>query len=433
MLNSLNGNGLSNFRSQNPAPLLDPKGKPYLDQKGRPYLDSKTGLPLSGGIQPQPQQTGGLYAQLAAPRSDYSGYLSGTDTKPLNGREVSDLYEKVANGSLSISPDQFDRLLQSNSDTKGIDTNEWAHYSPDYQSWARSNPQAFLSDALAHRNSANNDLGSMGAEGGYANPAGIKPGGDYSNAGYMQIHDDNGLGSLGGLALGIAGNLLMPGLGSALGGGLLGSAGAGAIIGGATSGLTGGNIIKGAAMGGLGGGLSNYVNTNFSSNPASGFAGVSPAQFVSTAGKTGINMLAGQNPTQAFLGGASSLAGASAASNFDNQWLKNLAGTTASTAVRGGDIGNAAIGSLLGTTAKFGASQTDNKWLKELALSSPGLLGQFMNNNQQPQQTQRPPQRPPQQASAQMPPWVRQAMVALGQKGYSEAQAKQMIQQRGRG
>jgi hypothetical protein len=28
---------------------------------------------------------------------------------------------------------------------------------------------------------------------------------------------------------------------------------------------------------------------------------------------------------------------------------------------------------------------------------------------------------------------VRQAMVSLGQKGYSEQQAKQMIQQRGRG
>ena len=143
-------------------------------------------------------------------------------------------------------------------------------------------------------------------------------------------------------------------------------------------------------------------------------------------------MLAGQDPTQAFLGGASSLAGTSAASNFDNPWLKNLAGTTASTAIRGGDIGNAAIGSLLGTTAKFGASQIDNRWLKELALSSPGLLGQVINNNQQPQQSQSRPQQA-QQASAQMPNWVRQAMVALGQKGYSEAQAKQMIQQRGRG
>lgn len=421
MLNSLNRNGLSNFRSQNPAP--------FLDQKGNPFTDFKTGLPLSSRIQPQPPRTGGLYAQLAAPRSDYSGYLSGTDTKPLNGREVSDLYGKVANGSLSISPDQFDRLLQPNSDTKGIDTNEWSHYSPEYQSWARSNPQAFLSDALAHRNSANNDLGSMGAEGGYANPAGIKPGGDYSNAGYMQIHDDNGLGSLGGLALGIAGNFLMPGLGAALGGGLLGSAGAGAIIGGATSGLTGGNILKGAALGGLGGGLSDFTKANFSSAPSSGFAGISPAQLASTVGKTGISILGGASPTQALTGGLSSLAGTSAASNFDNPWLKNLAGSTASTAVRGGDIGGSALNSLLGTTAQFGASQTDSPWLKQLALSSPQILNKAINAPQAPQMRQPQPQ--PQQA--QMPDWVRQAMAALTKKGYSQQQAMQLIQQRGRG
>ena len=250
--------------------------------------------------------------------------------------------------------------------------------------------------------------------------------------GAQQKRNDPDEGLFGG---GLLGTLAPIALGFALGPAGLGLSGigGGALAGGITSAVSGGNILKGAALGGLGGGLSNYANTNFSSNPASGFAGVSPAQFVSTAGRTGINMLAGQDPTQAFLGGASSLAGTSAASNFDNQWLKNLAGTTASTAVRGGDIGNAAIGSLLGTTAKFGASQTDNKWLKELALSSPGLLGQFMNNNQQPRQSQRPPQRPPQQASAQMPDWVRQAMVSLGQKGYSEQQAKQMIQQRGRG
>jgi len=412
--------GLNSLSSLNPAPLLDPKG--------RPYLDFKTGLPLSGGIQPQPQQTG----ILAAPRSDYSGYLSGTDTKPLNGREVSDLYGKVANGSLSISPDQFDRLLQSNSDTKGIDTNEWSHYSPDYQSWARSNPQAFLSDALAHRNSANNDLGSMGAEGGYANPAGIKPGGDYSNAGYMQIHDDNGLGSLGGLALGIAGNFLVPGLGAALGGGLLGSAGAGAIIGGATSGLTGGNILKGAALGGLGAGIGNYAGSNFSTNPASGFGGISPAQLASTAGKTGLGLLSGQNPSQALLSGAGNLAGTSAASIFNNPWLKNLAGSTVSAGIQGGDPTVAGLNSLLGTTARYGASQTSNPWLKDLALSSPQLLNSLMRSSQpapRPLQPAPRPSQPAQNTSSQMPVEIRQAMVALGKKGYTEAQAKQIVQQ----
>lgn len=232
------------------------------------------------------------------------------------------------------------------------------------------------------------------------------------------------LGALAPIALGVA--LGPAGLG-------LSGIGGGALAGGLTSAVSGGNILKGAALGGLGGGISNFVGSNFSSLPSEGFAGISPAQFANTAGRTGLSILGGQDPSQALLGGVGGLAGTSAASNFDNPWLKNLAGTTASTAIRGGDIGNAAIGSLLGTTAKFGASQTDNKWLKELALSSPGLLGQFMNNNQQPQQTQRPPQRPPQQASAQMPDWVRQAMATLTQKGYSQQQAMQLIQQRGRG
>jgi hypothetical protein len=241
------------------------------------------------------------------------------------------------------------------------------------------------------------------------------------------------LGTLGSLALGVGGSLLLPGLGTALGGGLLGSAGAGAIVGGATSGLTGGNILKGAALGGLGGGLSNYVGSNFSSNPSSGVAGISPAQFASTAGKTGLNMLAGQNPTQALLGGAGSLAGTSAASNFSNPWLKNLAGSTVSAGIQGGNVGTAGLNSLLGTTARFGASQTDNPWLKDLALSSPKLLGSLLNQQQRPQQPRPQPQQAAQQGQAQMPDWVRQAMVALGKKGYTEEQAKQMIQQRGRG
>lgn len=57
-----------------------------------------------------------------------------------------------------------------------------------------------------------------------------------------------------------------------------------------------------------------------------------------------------------------------------------------------------------------------------------------MNNNNPQQRLQQPQQTQPQQAQqGQMPPWVRQAMVALGKKGYTEQQAKQMIQQRGRG
>lgn len=246
----------------------------------------------------------------------------------------------------------------------------------------------------------------------------------------QQKRNDPDKGLFGG---GILGALAPVALGFALGPAGLGLSGigGGALAGGITSAVSGGNILKGAALGGLGGGLSNYASTNFSSAPSAGFAGIPPAQFATTVGKTGISILGGASPTQALTGGLSSLAGTSAASNFDNPWLKNLAGTTASTAVRGGDIGNAAIGSLLGTTAKFGASQTDSPWLKQLALSSPGMIGQLMSNN--PPQQPRPQQAQQGQMPGQMPVWVRQAMVALGQKGYSEQQAKQMIQQRGRG
>ena len=154
------------------------------------------------------------------------------------------------------------------------------------------------------------------------------------------------------LALGVAGNFLLPGLGSALGGGLLGSAGAGAIIGGATSGLTGGNILKGAALGGLGAGLGKYVGSNLSSNPSAGLAGISPAQLASTAGKAGIGMLSGQDPSKALLSGIGSLGGTSAASNFDNPLLKNLVGSTVSAGIQGGDIGSAGLSSLLNTSLK---------------------------------------------------------------------------------
>lgn len=234
------------------------------------------------------------------------------------------------------------------------------------------------------------------------------------------------LGTLAPIALGIA--LGPAGLG-------LSGIGGGALAGGLTSAISGGNILRGAALGGLGGGISNWAGSNFSSLPSEGFAGISPAQFANTAGRTGLSILGGQDPSQALLGGVGGLAGTSAASNFDNPWLKNLAGTTASTAVRGGDIGNAALNSLFGTTAKYGASQTDNPFLKDLALSSPQLLGQLMGNSQ-PQAQPRPQTTQPtmQQAQgSQMPNWVKQAMVALGKKGYSEQQAMQMVQQRGRG
>lgn len=248
----------------------------------------------------------------------------------------------------------------------------------------------------------------------------------------QQKRNDPDKGLFGG---GLLGALAPVALGFALGPAGLGLSGigGGALAGGITSAVSGGDILKGAALGGLGGGLSDFTKANFSSAPSSGFAGISPAQLASTVGKTGISILGGASPTQALTGGLSSLAGTSAASNFDNPWLKNLAGTTASTAVRGGDVGNAAIGSLLGTTAKYGASQVDNPWLKSLVTSSPQILSQLTNS--QPNSQPRPQQaQPTQQAQgSQMPDWVRQAMAALTKKGYSQQQAMQLIQQRGRG
>lgn len=417
MLNSLNGNGLSNFGSQNPASLLDPKGSPY--------TFSKTGLPISNIIQPQLQQSW----RLAPPRSDYSGYLSGTDTKPLNAKEVSDLYGKVANGSLSISPDQFDRLLQSNSDTKGIDTNEWSHYSPEYQSWARSNPQAFLSDALAHRNSANNDLGSMGAEGGYANPAGIKPGGDYSNAGYMQIHDDGGfLGGLGPIAT-IASMIPGPWQVPAM---ALNAANS------ADQGNWGGAIASVMGMPGVGSGITNslsnglqglgvassvapYVSKGLISAGGTALGGGDLKQSLTNGVASGLGTFAGNQIAGAI--------GSSLSPAISTALAQGTAGALGS-AIKGGNVLKSGLLSGINGLAQGAASGMDNGALKSLVKSSPGLLNTIMAS-----QNRGSPSAPsaPAPQQAQMPDWVRQAMVALGKKGYTEQQAKQMIQQRGRG
>lgn len=224
---------------------------------------------------------------------------------------------------------------------------------------------------------------------------------------------------------GLLGALAPVALGFALGPAGLGLSGigGGALAGGLTSAVSGGNILKGAALGGLGGGISGYVNSNFSNTPS--FAGISPANLASTAGRAGLGLLSGQNPTQALLGGVGSLAGTSAASNFDNPWLKNLAGSSVNTAVRGGDVGTSALSSLLGTTAKYAAKDVSNPFLKDLVMSSPKLLQTAMNRrpSYQPAQAPRPAQ------GSTIPPDIAAAMVALGKKGYSEEQAKQIVMQ----
>jgi len=100
------------------------------------------------------------------------------------------------------------------------------------------------------------------------------------------------------------------------------------------------------------------------------------------------------------------------------------------TAIKGGDVLKSGLLSGINGLAQGAASGMDNGALKSLVKSSPGLLNTIMAS-----QNRGSPSAPsaPAPQQAQMPDWVRQAMVALGKKGYTEAQAKQMIQQRGRG
>ena len=131
----------------------------------------------------------------------------------------SGIYEDVASGKLQLAPGQFGSLF-SNEDRQ-LSQVEFQAMSPQVQAWAQQNPQAFAQSLLAHRNPANQDLASMGAEGGYANPAGIfvNPSTgqlDYSRAGYMDVHDQSmwtGIRDTLESAAAVAGNYLLPGSG----------------------------------------------------------------------------------------------------------------------------------------------------------------------------------------------------------------------------
>ncbi len=330
------------------------------------------------------------FGRRAPARTDFTEYLSGTDTRPLSAPEVAALYGGVANGSIKVSPDQFNRLLQPNSDTKGIDTNEWQYYSPEYKAWAQENPQAFMADALAHRNSANQDLGSIGAEGGYSNPMGIKPGGDYSGAGYMQIHDGGGLGSFGTLALAVVGGYALGPLAVAYGGGTatVGSTiAAGATIGGAQAAISGGDILKGAVTGGVSAGIGEGLKTQI------GGLGETAADAVGIISPTGVHAV-----QSAIMGGTKAAAAtvinggsfgdlakniltsgaASAANSLVGDWtidqtgskfLGGIAGQAAGTAVKTGLIDSPKPGDF-STTPYPNATQQPFGSLGDLALDS---------------------------------------------------------------
>lgn len=134
----------------------------------------------------------------AADTETLQNYLNGADLT-LNSASLKALYQGVASGTFSVKPEQFFRLIPQNSDTKGIDVTEFSALNSDVQQWAINNPQPFFTGLLAHRNPANNDLASIGAEGGISalNEIQVRNGQlDYSGTHYLEVHDSNLLGDV---------------------------------------------------------------------------------------------------------------------------------------------------------------------------------------------------------------------------------------------
>lgn len=279
---------------------------------------------------------------------------------------LQDYYAAVGAGS--VKPTSINDLFSS--EDRALSEGEFNRFSPEAQAWAKSNPQAFMSDLLAHRSKANGDLASIGAEGGYSkieaakvNTAGT--GLDYTNAGYMQIHDGGGLG-FGGVLVGLAVAFMTGGAGlglaTALEGAGMSAMGAaittGAINGAITSAITGGDIGNGILMGGAGGAISNIASgveggSNYMVNSddisMGGVNGGAPAGPLNTsnlvrAGGAGVlAAAAGGNPIAAAGG---SLAG-SAVSNLTGS---SVLGSAAGAGV--GVLGAAATGGNAGATGQ---------------------------------------------------------------------------------
>ena len=119
-------------------------------------------------------------------------------TRP--GTDYERLYSDVAAGK--YHPNSFNELLGADT---GVSTGEFAMFSPEVQAWAKTHPQELMQAMLAHRNPANNDLASVGAEGGISGLGDIRIGKDgktldYSGTKYLDVHDENDLGGLAALA-----------------------------------------------------------------------------------------------------------------------------------------------------------------------------------------------------------------------------------------
>lgn len=321
------------------------------------YSTDASTLPIFGG------ETDGTY-----------GFI-GNNSRLLNNdfSKYRDLYNGVANGTISVSPNEFKNLITPNSDPKTIDTSEWSQLNPQVQQWAINNPSAFMQSVLAHRNSANNDLMSINAEGGFNSIKNIsvdptKNTLNWNSAGYIPINDDNGFGL--GALLPIGLSLIAPGLGTAIGS-ALGASGTmagvlgGGILGGATAALTGGDPLTGALTGGIGGGFSSYGATL---PGGSSFVGpINPADMVgSTTWQQLANSAAGSAATSAVRGGNPLTAALSSGVS---------GGTAGLLGGQGVDPGLAkALGSAAGTTATGGT-------VNPLSFVGPGLgaLGNYFN------------------------------------------------------
>lgn len=199
-------------------------------------------------------------------------------------------YSKIANlPAGTIRPEDFDSIVLSNQD-RGISAGEFSLLPPAVQAQARANPELFVRSVMNFRNGANQDLMSIGAEGGF---------GDYSTAQwapgvgvvpdaskYLQVNDDDGWGGLLGSGLGIA---FAPFTG---GSSLL----LGAIGGGLGSLATGGGFedaLKSAVMGGaLGYGASSLGSALYGAGSAAGAgAGAAAAEGAAATGMLGSQVL----------------------------------------------------------------------------------------------------------------------------------------------
>lgn len=208
------------------------------------------------------------------------------------------------------------------------------------------------------------------------------------------------------IAAAAGGLVLGPALGAAFGGGAagagtlsgaLGSAAGNFIGSGITSALTGGNFLRDGLLSGAAAGIGNYAS---SLNGGANFVGPMPdsvlpstAQLVKTGGSAAINMLAGQDPTQALAGAGLNLAGITGNNTLKDAGLDpRLAGVATSAGLgllTGRDPSSIALsslpalgsyaGSLLGSPSSASTESSGNptEWTPDNAQWLQNLTGQI--------------------------------------------------------